>query len=135
MADMSLVEKVGHRIRQIRIARGLTQEELAFRSGLHQSQIYRLENGKRRFNSMHLENISQALKVPVLKLFQAEFRISDEIEDDELLKMLSQLTRKTKTELVNFIQYLCNSEIDIQFIHLKSSLEFIESIKHTQTSI
>lgn len=37
---------LGERIRQLRLARGLSQEGLAERSGLHTTQVQRIEQGK-----------------------------------------------------------------------------------------
>ena len=72
---MNLSEKVGLKIRKFRLEKGLSQEELAYKTGLQQSQIYRIETGKRRFNSDQLEKISQALGIPAIKFFEEALEI------------------------------------------------------------
>lgn len=51
---------------------GLTQEEIALKSGLSQGYINQLESGKRRFTQKSLELIADALSVPMVELFREE---------------------------------------------------------------
>lgn len=51
---------------------GLTQEELALKSGLSQGYINQLESGKRRFTQKSLELIADALSIPMVELFREE---------------------------------------------------------------
>lgn len=62
-------EQVGLRIRDIRKRRNLTQEELAFCSGLDRSYIASVEKGKRNISIVNLEKISKALNVSLAELF------------------------------------------------------------------
>lgn len=61
---------IGDNINRLRTAAGLTQEELALRSGLSQGYINQVENGKRKFTQKSLELISKALSVPMVELFK-----------------------------------------------------------------
>lgn len=61
---------VGENLRKIRIRMGLTQEEVALRSGLSQGYINQLESGKRMFTQKSLEQISKALKIPIIDFFK-----------------------------------------------------------------
>ncbi|MBI5328286.1 MAG: helix-turn-helix domain-containing protein [Deltaproteobacteria bacterium] len=63
---------VGENIRRLRLKAGLTQEEVALRSGLSQGYINQLESGKRRFTQKTLELIADALSVPMVELFKEE---------------------------------------------------------------
>lgn len=63
---------VGDNIRRLRLKAGLTQEEIALRSGLSQGYINQIESGKRRFTQKSLELISDALLVPMIELFREE---------------------------------------------------------------
>lgn len=56
---------VSERIRTLRKEAGLTQEELAERSGLPQSHISRLESGKHSPSRVTLEKIAAALGLPI----------------------------------------------------------------------
>ena len=61
---------VGDNIRRLRGKAGLTQEDLAFKSGLSQGYINQLESGKRRFTQKSLEMIAKGLAVPLETLFK-----------------------------------------------------------------
>ncbi|MCV9950271.1 helix-turn-helix domain-containing protein [Paenibacillus sp. BT-177] len=67
---MSLPESVGNRIRELRKAKGWTQEQLAEAAGLHYSYIGGVERGDRNISLETLEKIISALKVPAFELFQ-----------------------------------------------------------------
>jgi DNA-binding XRE family transcriptional regulator len=55
---------ISKRIRKARKAAGLTQVELAERSGIPQSHISRLENGEHSPSAQTLKRLAQALNVP-----------------------------------------------------------------------
>lgn len=59
---------VSGRIRSLREQAGLTQVQLAKKSGLPQSHISRLENGEHSPSHVTLEKIANALGVPVSEL-------------------------------------------------------------------
>lgn len=63
---------VGENIRRLRLKFGLTQEEIALKSGLSQGYINQLESGKRRFTQKSLELIADALSIPMAELFREE---------------------------------------------------------------
>lgn len=59
---------ISAKIRELRTASGLTQDELAERSGLRQSHICRLERGEHSPNGLTLEKLAKGLGVPVSNL-------------------------------------------------------------------
>ena len=61
---------VGSNVRTCRIKAGMTQEELALKSGLSQGYINQLENGKRNYTQKSLELIATALSVTIIDLFK-----------------------------------------------------------------
>lgn len=61
---------VGEKIRQFRLGVGITQEELALRSGLSQGYINQLELGKRNYTQKSLELIASALSKSLGAFFQ-----------------------------------------------------------------
>ena len=63
---------VGDNIRRLRLKDGLTQEELALKSGLSQGYINQLESGKRKFTQKSLESVADTLSVPIVELFSEE---------------------------------------------------------------
>lgn len=61
---------VGNNIMKFRAKAGITQEELALRSGLSQGYINQLEQGKRRYTQKSLELIADALSTPLIEFFK-----------------------------------------------------------------
>lgn len=62
-------EKVGNRIKVLRNALGISQEELGFRSSVHRTYIASLEVGKRNISISTLEKIVNALEVTFSEFF------------------------------------------------------------------
>jgi transcriptional regulator with XRE-family HTH domain len=65
-----LGKKIGAKIRQIRKGWGLSQIELAERMGISFQQIQKYEKGSTRISVMRLEQISDALGVPITSFFE-----------------------------------------------------------------
>lgn len=59
----------GRRVRELRKARGFSQEELAHRAGLHYTYVGGIERGERNPALINIGRIARALKVPVAELF------------------------------------------------------------------
>lgn len=64
--DMRLL--VGRNVKRIRTARGLTQEELAERSGFSQQYLSDLERGRRNPTIVSLWELAQALAATPVEL-------------------------------------------------------------------
>jgi transcriptional regulator with XRE-family HTH domain len=65
---MDMRRLVGRNVREARLARGWTQEQLAERSGFSQQYISGLEQGKRNPTIVSLYELAQALKVTAVDL-------------------------------------------------------------------
>lgn len=66
---MKKMNIVGENIRKFRQKSGITQEELALRSGLSQGYINQLELGRRNYTQKSLELIADSLSKPVIEFF------------------------------------------------------------------
>jgi len=53
----------GKRLRALRGAKGLSQESLANKAGLHRSYVWGIENGKRNVSLENIVRIARALRV------------------------------------------------------------------------
>lgn len=107
---MSLPEAVGNRIRELRKAKGWTQEQLAEAAGLHYSYIGGVERGNRNISLETLEKISKGLQVPVEQIFQfkedsAYRRALDEhiaVISSQSADQIESLTKINKEILASF---------------------------------
>ncbi len=68
--ETSITKKFGRRIRTLRKERGLSQEDLAERSGLDRTYISGIERGVRNVALRNIEALSQALDVALAELFR-----------------------------------------------------------------
>ena len=62
--------RFGQRLRVVRQARGLSQEELAFKAGLHRTYVSSAERGKRNVGLVNVERLAQALDIDICDLFK-----------------------------------------------------------------
>ena len=60
---MNIAKKLGARIQKLRQEKGLSQEELAFESGLHRTYISHVERGSRNITVVGLCKIAKGLKM------------------------------------------------------------------------
>ncbi|MBX3165152.1 MAG: helix-turn-helix transcriptional regulator [Bacteroidetes bacterium] len=63
------LKQFGNHLREIRLGKKLSQEELAFRSELDLTQIGRIERGVTNTSVSLANKIAKALKIPVKDLF------------------------------------------------------------------
>lgn len=68
MAEGDLQKTVGRNLRKIRLARGLSQEEMARVIGVHRTYMGGLERGERNLTLKSLERIANLVDVPPLQL-------------------------------------------------------------------
>jgi len=64
--------RFGQRVRDLRQARGLSQEELADAAGLHRTYVSSVERGQRNVGLDNILAIAVALGVPASELFVVE---------------------------------------------------------------
>ena len=70
---MSTIQKeLGERVRNLRLAKGLSQEELAFRAGMHRTYLGGIERGERNPALKNIAAIAEALDVTLPELFSFE---------------------------------------------------------------
>jgi transcriptional regulator with XRE-family HTH domain len=72
MAERSAAHSAfGRAMREFRVARGLSQEELGYDSGLHRTYIGGIERGERNPSLTNILRIAEALGVPPSELLAA----------------------------------------------------------------
>ncbi len=69
---MKVSQKFGIRIKELRAARGITQEDLAELSGLSRQYIGDVERGVRNISLANIDKIARAFKITLSELFNFE---------------------------------------------------------------
>jgi transcriptional regulator with XRE-family HTH domain len=69
---MNELKHFGDKVRELRIKKGMSQEQLAEVSGLHRTYISSLELGKRNVSLINIHAIAKALGVSPDKLLRTE---------------------------------------------------------------
>ena len=70
--EREFLQKVGSKIRQLRIEAGLSQEKLSFESNLDRTYIGSVERGERNIAIINLNKIAKALNISISKLLEIE---------------------------------------------------------------
>jgi transcriptional regulator with XRE-family HTH domain len=68
--DEELLIRIGKKIKELRLAQNLTQDQLAFEAGIIRSQIVRIERGKLNSRITTLSAISKVLDTTIDNLMQ-----------------------------------------------------------------
>jgi len=67
---MKVIEKqFGERVRELRLAKNISQEELAFRAGIHRNYLGGVERGERNPCLKNIAAIAKALDISLPELF------------------------------------------------------------------
>lgn len=69
-----ITREFGERIRRLREAKGLSQEELAFRARVHRTYLGGIERGERNPSLKNISTIAEALDISLAELFKYEKR-------------------------------------------------------------
>ena len=74
MAQKTIQQLFGERIRALRQAKEVSQEELAYRAGIHRTYLGGIERGERNPALKNIAALAQALEVDLPELFSFEGR-------------------------------------------------------------
>lgn len=66
----SIQEQFGHRIRKLREAQKISQEEMAYKAGVHRTYLGGIERGERNPSLKNIAAIAKALGVDLSELFR-----------------------------------------------------------------
>ena len=65
-----LQEKFGEQVKKMRMARNISQEELAFRAHIHRTYLSGIETGRRNPSLRNIASIAKALDISMAELFR-----------------------------------------------------------------
>lgn len=69
---MDIQKQFGQRVRELRLAKGLSQEGLAFQAGIHRTYLGGIERGERNLALRNIAAVARALGVNIAELFPAK---------------------------------------------------------------
>lgn len=72
MDSRKILIKFGHRVREIRKEKNLSQEELSFKADLHRTYIGMIERAEKNITLINIEKIASALNVDIKELFDGK---------------------------------------------------------------
>lgn len=124
METTNIREEVGKRIRTIRKAKGLTQEELGEKAGLHYKYIGEVERGEVNPSVETLVAVAKALDINISQLFTENWQLPIDCQlqpkDVQLIKevlpFLSQILK-----IITGLKQLPTKEIQL----IKNTLPFL----------
>lgn len=67
---MEICKRFGSKVRDLRIAQGMSQETLAQKSGLHRTYIGGIERGERNISLINIEKIAKALELSLVDIVE-----------------------------------------------------------------
>lgn len=70
----NILERFGQRVRDERLKRGLSQEELAEKAGLHRTYIGMIERAEKNITLINIEKIAKSLGLKVDELLRGSGR-------------------------------------------------------------
>ena len=75
---MKTIEKqFGEKLRKLRLAMNLSQEELAFKTGVHRTYLGSIERGERNLSLKNIAAIAKALNITLAQLFSFDDQKSE----------------------------------------------------------
>lgn len=66
--DYNILKVFGEKVRLLRVNQSLSQEELAFRAGLHRTYIGMIERAEKNITLINIEKLAKALNVSIAEL-------------------------------------------------------------------
>jgi transcriptional regulator with XRE-family HTH domain len=69
---MDIKQKLGKRVKELRLQAGYSQEAFAHECGLDRTYIASMESGKRNVSIVNIEKIASALNLTVINFFDSE---------------------------------------------------------------
>jgi len=137
------MKPIGKYLRDRRNAKGLSMRELAEKSGVSHTEIFRIESGQRDFPSMRvLVSLGKALEVPDDEILRmAGYKSEDEGDISIMEKVFPNLrTEKQQDTAQRIIDGLArntdlqDNDYDDLVDHMEVFMEFVKKKRNTKSS-
>jgi transcriptional regulator with XRE-family HTH domain len=102
----SATELFGARIRELRKAQGLSQEQLSEVIGIDQKHMSRIELGKSYPSLDRLMRIAEVLKVPLPSLFDFAHHAPEAVSPELMLKNMEGVDEKDRQLLYRITEWM-----------------------------
>jgi len=107
-----LAKELGDRIRVLRLDKGLSQEQLGERSGLHTNYIGQIERGEKNLTIESLQKISRSLDIPLEQLFHSIDPLYAQSELGQIVVMLSERPITDRALVLSLIKTVFAWEVE-----------------------
>ena len=97
---------LGKKIRQIRHAQGLSQEELALRASMNPAHLGHIERGLKSPTIDTISKIAAALNVDICELFDFESNVSTLSRNSRIAAAVSDLTERQQNDILKVIRLM-----------------------------
>lgn len=104
----SELQQIGSRVKQARLARHMTQQQLAEEADISVSFLSNIENGRQSMNLRALIAISDALNVSADSLIKEVPRTASHIAE-EIERELTSCTPKEREAILQLVQFMKRS--------------------------
>lgn len=104
MANFS--KKLGHRIREIRKLKNLSQELLAEKANISSKYIGEVERGESSISATLLNDIAIALLTPISEIMQYDHKDDNEKLKNEIYKFIDHADSKTIQKLYLLVKHI-----------------------------
>lgn len=100
--------RIGRKIKEIRLAKGLTQEYVASVADVNTSHISNIENNRVKISLPTLVHVCNALDTTIDYILADEYSHSSSVLEQEILRELHSCTDQTKKQILEIIKVLQN---------------------------
>lgn len=109
-------EKIGRKLKEIRLSKGLTQEYVANAADVNTSHISNIENNRVRISLPTLVYVCNALNVTVDYVLSDEYLDTSSVLDEEILRHLQTCPVNTKNRFCRSFRF-CSDGLSIALSH------------------
>ncbi|UWP61348.1 helix-turn-helix domain-containing protein [Ruminococcus gauvreauii] len=102
-------ETIGRKIKEIRLSKGLTQENVADAADVNTSHISNIENCRVKISLTTLVRICNALDTTVDYILAGEYSDPSSALDQQILKELLNCSQERKEKILQIIRILSSS--------------------------
>lgn len=102
----NILKQFGNRVRELRKAQGLSQEELAEKAGLHFTYVGGIERGERNLSLKSIERIAIALKIDIRDFFVPHLAEVADMETNQVINDINNILITKESGILQLIRQL-----------------------------